>query len=107
MALSIGGLDLDSILEVPAEIASTVESAVTHALSGNASSPVSQPAGVSQTVTAVVPVGSFKANVEHGLSVAIQVINVTLSVGFFLPANVKNDLTGLRSALQKVYGWLG
>jgi hypothetical protein len=114
MALAIAGLDLDSILSVPEQIASTVTDAVTHALGQVVNVDVSQPVPTNTIAIpinppsgGVVAVGGFKGSVEHGLTVAIQTINVVLSVGFFLPANYKVDLIALRTALQHVYSWLG
>lgn len=145
MGLQIGGLDFDSILQVPEEIASTVTGAVEHAMTfgteitkaatdlgqGNVAGaigeatqavtsvaapsqaptfppPASQSAGqqVTPVSTPKVVVGGWRPNVEHGLLVAVQIIGVTLKVGFFLPANIRAELELLEKALRDVYGWL-
>lgn len=113
MSLSIAGLDLDSILQVPEQIAGVVTTAVQDALDhhvgqSNTSNDtnISIPANVAPAPAQTVAVGGFKVNVEHGISVALQVITLTLKVGFFLPSNIKNDLVFLQRALQDVYGWL-
>lgn len=113
MSLSIGGLDFDSILQIPEQVAAGVTQAVTdamdhHVAQANTSSDtnISIPSNVTPAPTQTVQTGGFKAAVEHGITVALQVISLVLKVGFFLPPQIRTDLTFLQRALQDVYGWL-